>query len=265
MVDSLAATSFEYYPSASNGDRPGETQLNVFRTSAGVPIPVADKTKLMLGAAHELLDVRPSVGESFQLHAPKVTLGVIQDFTKRWGMMAFVDGGLASDFSDDLGSNDVLLSVTAIGTYAVSDQIKFGVGAVYDRRTGTLAPLPAILLDVRLSERLRIKGFAPTYVKFEHHTTDWLDLGVRATFEGNRFHLGEEQAGISNAELAYSNLTVGPKLTLNFTDWTHLDLYAAAAVYRRYELFQDDESLARYELSPTVGYGARFWVAPSGW
>lgn len=263
MIDSLASTSFEYYPASSNGDRPGETQLNVLRTSAAVPIQAAKRTTLIAGAAYELIDVRPSNAESFQLHAPKLVAGIIQGFGERWGVMGFVDAGLASDFSDELGSNDVLLSLTAIGTYAVSDSIKLGAGVVYDRRTGQLAPLPAVLLDWRVSERFWVRGFAPTFVKADYHALRWLDVGVRATFEGNRFHLGNDR--MEDLELAYANLTLGPKLTFNFGKWTHLDVYAAGALYRRYELFQDDESIAKYRLSRTVAAGARFWVAPLEW
>lgn len=263
VFDSLASTSFEYYPSTRNGSGSGETQLNVFRASAGIPIPVAKRTHLVAGTAYEMIDVRPSDAESFQLHAPKATVGVIQGFNDRWGMMGFVDAGAASDFSHELGSSDLLLSLTLIGTYAVTDSIKLGAGAVYDRRTGTLAPLPAVLLDWRVSERFWIRGFAPTYVKADYHTFDWLDLGLRASFEGNRFHLGNDV--MPNLELAYSNLTIGPKATLHFGKWAHVDLYAAGAIYRRYELFQDDESFAKYGLSRTVAAGARFWVAPVEW
>jgi hypothetical protein len=264
--DSLVSTSFEYYPSASNGEQPGETQLNVFRAAAGVPISVAERTKLVLATGYELLDVHPSAAAGFQLHAPKLTLGVIQELPKGWGVMGFVDAGLASDFGDDLGSSDVLFSVTAIGTYAIGDALTLGAGAVYDRRTGSLSPLPAALLKWRISERLRVRGFAPAFVNAEYHATPWLDLGLRSTFEGNRFHLGDERWGASSdLELAYSSLTLGPKATMSWGDWLHLDVYAAAALYRRYELFQDDVSVDRYRLSRTVGYGARFWVAPSGW
>jgi hypothetical protein len=189
----------------------------------------------------------------------------MHDFSKHWSVIAVGDVGLASDFTDPIGSDDLLLSVTGIATYAFNDSVKLGAGAVYDRRSGTLRPLPAVLLGWRISERLRVRGFAPVWLNAEFRSARWLDLGLRSTFEGNRFHLGQDKLQIQDLELAYSNLTVGPKLTFNFTDWTHLDFYAAGAVYRRYELFQDDDSLARYRLSPVVGYGARFWVAPSGW
>jgi len=45
----------------------------------------------------------------------------------------------------------------------------------------------------------------------------------------------------------------------------HLDVYAAGAVYRRFEVFQNDESYLRSDLSPVIGYGASSWVAPFGW
>lgn len=265
LVDALAATSGDAYPSASNGAGQGETQINVFRASVGVPLKVGPKTTIIAALSYELVDVHPSNGATFGLQAPKATAGVIHGFGQHWGLMAFVDGGVASDFTENMSSRDVLLSVTGVGTYAINEQIKVGAGAVYDRRTGNLAPLPAILLDARFGARWRIKGFAPVYVKAEYHAAEWLDLGLRGTFEGNRFHVGESTFGRPDLELAYSNLTVGPKVTFNLTDWVHLDLYAAAAVYRRYELFQGDESVARYSLSPVLGYGARFWMAPSGW
>ena len=265
LVDSVAATSVEYYPSAKNGDRPGETQLNVVRASAGIPIPVSDETRLIAGASYELIDVHPSRSGAFQLHSPKLTLGISHDFSKHWGIIALGDAGFASDFSESVGSQDVLLSLTGIATYSFNDALQLGAGAVYDRRTGKLLPLPALLLNLRLGERVRIHGFAPVWLNADFHATEWLDVGIRSTFEGNRFHVGEQVFGLKNIELAYSNLTIGPKLTLNFGSWLHLDVYAAGAVYRRYELFQNDDSLARYELSPVLGYGARFWVALSAW
>jgi Domain of unknown function (DUF6268) len=265
LVDSVAAASFEYYPSSDNGDYPGQTQVNVARASAGLPIRLNQQTTLVAGVAYELVDVHSSQSKGLQLHAPKASFGVLHDFSEHWGMIAVADAGLASDLEAEVSSDDLLLSLVGIATYAVSDSFKLGVGAIYDRRSGTLAPLPAMLLKWRIAERVRVRGFAPVWLNAEYRTTDWLDLGVRSTFEGNRFHLGGDQSDMKHVELAYSNLTIGPKATLYLSDWVHLDVYAAAAVYRRYELFQEDESFARYRLSPVIGYGARLWFAPSEW
>jgi hypothetical protein len=103
------------------------------------------------------------------------------------------------------------------------------------------------------------------WLRAEYRAASWLDAGLRSSFESNRFHFARGAPRDRSAELAYSNLTVGPQLTFHFTDWVHLDVYAAGAVYRRYELFDDDQRIAREGLSPVMGYGVRLWVAPSGW
>lgn len=262
--DSLASTSFEYYPKSNYGENGGQLQLNVFRASVGVPIPVAEQTTLVAGASYEMLDIHPSDSETFQLHAPVANFGIIQGLGDHWGIMAFADLGFASDFSDKVGSDDVLASLTGVVTYKLSESFTIGAGAVYDRRTGDLAPLPALLLNLRVAERARVRGFVPSYLTAEYRATNWLDVGVRSTLEGNRYHLGEKFGG-KDLELAYSTLTVGPKVTLSVNDWIHFDIYAAAAPHRRYEVFQNDESVSRTKIDSTIAYGARFWIGPSGW
>ncbi len=264
-ADSLAATTVEHYPAASSGDLPGKIAVNVVRGAAGVPIEVGKRTTLIAGAGYELVDARSTQADSLQLHAIKTLVGVDQRIGERFELVLLGEAGLASDFRDPVGSNDLLLSASAFATYAFSDSFKLGAGAVYDRRTGELAPLPAVLLKLKVGPRFRVRGFVPVWLTAEYHVLDWLDVGLRSTLDGNRFHLGKETWGLDNAELAYSNLTVGPKVTFNFSDWLHLDVYAAGAVYRRFEVFQNDESYLRSDLAPVLGYGARFWIAPSGW
>jgi hypothetical protein len=265
LSDSVAAMSVEQYPGAESDGVAGETNLRVLRTSVGAPVPLSEGTTLVVGAAYERLDIHTGAGEELELHAPKALFGGVQRLSERWGLMAFSELGLASSLDGSLGSEDLLLSLTGIATYAVSDSFQLGAGIIYDRRSGELAPMPALMLRLRLSERLRVRGFAPVWLRAECRATPWLDVGLRSSFESNRFHFADGAPPDRDAELAYSNLTVGPQLTLNFSDWTHLDLYAAGALYRRYELFDDDERFAREGLSPVVGYGARLWIAPSGW
>lgn len=265
LADSLVATTAEHYPAAKSGELPGKIAINVVRANAGVPIEVGKTTTLIAGAGYELIDAQPTRAESLQLHALKGIFGVDQRIGKRFELVLIGEAGLASDFRDPVGSNDLLLSATGFVTYSFGESFKLGAGAIYDRRTGELAPLPAVLLKLKVGDRFRVRGFAPVWLSAEYHCFDWLDVGVRSNLDGNRFHLGRETWDLDEAELAYSNLTVGPKVTLNFSDWLHLDVYAAGAVYRRFEVFQNDESYLRSDLSPVIGYGARFWIAPSGW
>jgi hypothetical protein len=265
LADSVAAMSVEQYPGAESDGGVGETDLRILRTSVGAPLRLSEDTTLVVGAAYERLDIHTGEREDLELHAPKALLGGAFRISERWGAMAFGEIGLASSLDGSLGSDDLLMSLTGIATYSVSDSFQLGGGILYDRRSGELAPMPALTLRLRISERLRVRGFVPVWMRAEFRATPWLDVGLRSSFESNRFHFADGAPTDRNAELAYSNLTVGPQVTFNFSDWVHLDLYAAGAVYRRYELFDDDERFAREGLAPVIGYGARFWIAPSGW
>jgi len=265
LADSVAAMSVEQYPGAESDGVAGETDLRIIRTSVGAPLRLSDETTLVVGAAYERLDIHTGEGEDLELHAPKALLGGIFQLSERWGVMAFGEVGLASSLDGSLGSDDLLMSLTGIATYRMTDSFQLGAGILYDRRSGELAPMPAVTIQLRVSERLRVRGFVPVWMRAELRATPWLDVGLRSSFETNRFHFADGAPTDRNAELAYTNLTVGPQVTFNFSDWMHLDLYAAGAVYRRYEMFDDDQSFAREGLDPVIGYGARFWIAPSGW
>lgn len=265
LADNVAAVSVEQYPGAESDGVAGETDLRVFRTSVGAPLPLSEETTLVVGAAYERLDIHTGEGDDLELHAPKALLGAVHQLSDRWGVMAFGEIGLASSMDGSLGSDDLLMSLTGVATYSVTESFQLGAGILYDRRSGELAPMPALTLRLRISERLRVRGFVPVWMRAEFRATPWLDVGLRSSFESNRFHFADGAPTDRNAELAYSNLTIGPQVTFNFNDWTHLDLYAAGAVYRRYELFDDDDRFAREGLSPVIGYGARLWIAPSGW
>lgn len=138
LVDSLAATSFENYPSVADSRANAGTGLNVFRASVGAPLFVGDDTTLVVGAAYERIGVVPSAAEPFQLQGTKATFGIIQGLSEHWGMMAFGDVGLTSDFAEGVGSEDLLLSLTGIATYRWGERIPRQCGP--SRPTGDPGP-----------------------------------------------------------------------------------------------------------------------------
>ena len=268
VADSLASVSYEYLPKAEALHDPrSQISLGVLRFRAGLPIPLSKKTILIPGLSYELIDVHvhgtgtPAIAD---LHAPAANLTLVQMFGDRIMAIASVGAGFASDFRDRVSIDDVLLTATGIVGYKFSDDFTLGVGVGYDRRLGRFQPIPAVVLNWRITDRLRLRGFVPAAVNFEYRATPWLTTGLRGTLDGNTFHSGH-QYGTDGLELAYSTLSVGPKLTFNLVGWTNLDVYAAAAVRRRYEIFVDGNSQNTTYLPPVVAFGARLWFGPSGW
>ncbi|WP_394829245.1 DUF6268 family outer membrane beta-barrel protein [Pendulispora albinea] len=267
--DSVASVSYERYPYAAAPNNPSaQVGLQVFRVRAGYPIRFAKGTILIPGLAYELLDFQqrdgrgPHIGA---LHAPVASLTGIQMITPRLMILASVGAGLASDFDSRVSIDDLQFNVTGMGLYKFSDTFSLGAGVSYNRQTGTLSPVPAVALNWEITDRTRVRGFVPALLNVEYRASPWLTVGVRGTLEGNRFHLSGTKYGRDNLQLAYSTVTVGPKMTFRLADLLHLDVYASAAVWRRYEVFIDGDSVTDKYLSPVALFGARLWVGPSGW
>jgi len=269
LADSLASVSYERYPSVSTpGSAPGDVGLQVFRFRAAYPIFLSKQTILIPGLAYELIDIQQHGGSGADiglLHAPTASLTLVQKITDRISVIGSVGAGFASDFQDRISVDDLQVNLTAIALYKFSDTFSLGAGVSYTRQTGTLTPLPAIALNWQPTESFRVRGFVPALVNIEYRVTPWLTPGIRGTFEGNRYHISEKSTGLENLQLAYSVITVGPKVTFRLADLLHLDVYAAGAFNRRFETYVDGNSTGSAYLAPVVFFGARLWVGPSGW
>jgi len=269
VADSLASISYERYPSVSSPrDATGQLGLQVFRFRAGYPFFLSKQTILIPGLAYELFDFRQSDGAGVNvgaLHAPTASLTLAQKFTDRISLIGSVGAGFATDFQDRVSVDDLQFTLTAIGLYKFSDTFSLGAGISYTRQTGTLTPIPAVALNWQLGDRFRVRGFVPALLNIEYRATPWLTAGIRGTFEGNRYHLSEKSTGGDNVQLAYSTITVGPKVTFGLSDLLNVDVYASFAFNRRFEVFVDGDSTGSSYLAPVLFFGARLWVGPSGW
>jgi Domain of unknown function (DUF6268) len=270
LADSLAGVSVESYPWARDlDDGRRQARVNIVRMNVGLPVRLSERTLLLTGLTYEHINTDLRGGEpgtpSPVFHAPALSLGLVQKVGARWACIGIFGAGLASDFSQPASMADFFVNAIGIVTYRVSDAFSIGGGAVYDQRTGLPRPLPALNLNWRVNQDVRVRGVVPSRLDFEVRANRWVVGGLRAALNGNRYRLGERRYGEDDLRLAYSTLTVGPKLTLNAGEWVHLDLYAAAAVYRRYEVFHDGDKANSVSLAPVVGYGIRFWIGPSMW
>jgi hypothetical protein len=194
-----------------------------------------------------------------------LSLSIVQVLTSRLTLVGSVGNGFASDFSRSVESDDFVFTGMALGIYKLTDTFSLGAGIGYDRRTGSLSPIPLIPFKWRISENLRLRGVLPASFALEYRPAKWLSAGVRGALEGNRYHLSEEKFGAGDLQLAYSTFNVGPKLTFHLGNLVNIDLYASMPVYRRYTAYFQGNDISNTDLSPVMGYGIRFWIGPNGW
>lgn len=269
-AESVAAVTGEYYPSTKGPNARQQIGVDLFRVTASYPLvlePKAPKWILLPGLAYERLEFRtrgiplaPDI-----LHAPLLSFGVLRVVTPKILALASVSTGFATDFGRGVQAKDLVVTGMALVMYRPNSTFSIGAGIGYDRRTGSFNPLPALPLQWRVSPRVRLRGVVPAFLAAEYRTAPWLTSGVRAAFDGNRYHLSDARYRAHDLQLAYSVISIGPRLTFHLTKLVNLDLYANMPVFRRYASYANDEKTSSTYLAPVVGYGVRLWVGLSSW
>lgn len=273
----LASAGYEYYPNAqakrtSMNPDGGDAAFQVFNASLTVPITLSkDRTLLIPGFRYSLLDIIQDEDSLARdqtpvnaLHSLMLKLALLHAFDEHWGMFVSVSGGVASDFGSDLSSDDLVVAAQVLALWTIIPDFTLGAGIGYDRRTGSVSPLPLIGLDWQPSEVFMVRGVVPQSLALRYRAAQWLTLGVEGALEGERYHLSD-RPGVEDVEVAYRVVKVGAAATVHWTPWLHSRLYGGAATLRRFEVFVDDDSRGDLKLETGPFVGLELALGPSGW
>jgi len=268
-----STVSFTYERSTLGPEKPESPDtkdslgIQTFRFRAGSPIPLGRSTLLLTGLSYDLIDFPKSTSRGLPtsaLHAPTLSLGIMQLLGAHLAISATINGGFASDFKDRISMDDVAFGASAGAIYKFSDTFSLGAGVSYSQQTRRFFPFPIIALNWQMGQRFRINGSIPALLNVEYRPASSITFGIRGAFEANVFHVSK-QYGEDNTQFSYMTINVGPKATFNFSNTTHLDLYASASAMRRYEYFVDATSKRDGYLPSVITLGARLWFGSEGW
>jgi hypothetical protein len=271
-----ARIEYEFYPSRSvdgaGADGPESARFQAARVSLTLPTAAGKDTLLLPGLRYTLLDVGESgspSGSSAEsvgsLHSMMLSLGVLQPLSSRFSLFAQVGGGIASDLSDEMSSDDWVVSAQALGLWNIDEGFTLGAGVGYDRRTGEVAPLPLVAFSWEPRHDLLVRAVLPQFLSARYRAANPVTLALDASLEGERYHLGEESSGIADAEVAHSVIKAGPSVTLHWTHWFHTRFTGGVVLSRRFEVYVDDREQGELDVGRGPYAGLELWFGPSGW
>jgi hypothetical protein len=271
-----ARIEYEFYPTAGvqgPGAQAGaEARFQSARASLSVPMPVGETALLIPGLKYQVLDVGQSDANAASdsasveaLHSLALSMGWFQPLGSGWSSFVQVGGGLAGDLTEDIESDDWVVSAQLLALWNVTGELTLGGGVGYDRRTGEVAPLPLVAVNWQPRSDLLLRSVLPQFLSLRYRPEQLLTLALDSGLEGERYHLSESRAGVAHAEVAYSVIKVGPSATLHWTSWFHTRLAGGVALHRRFELYDDDTSLGDLEVGRGPFAGLEIWFGPSGW
>jgi len=274
-----AVASYEHYPSARvrgavGTDGSEEVGFHVLKTGLTVPIALNDGGTLLIpGFKYTLMDVitetsaaDEAVASVDALHALSLSAGMWQRFDEHWSVYGTIGGGLASDLSGDLASDEWVFSAQLLALYTIVPAFTLGAGVGYDRRTGEVAPLPLLAINWQPSHAFMIRGVVPVTLNIRYRPVDALTLALESALEGERYHLDRRRLGVEHAEVAYSVVKLGLAATAHIAELIHTRMYGGAALCRRFKVYvDDDEQGGGLELGSGGYAGIELWLGPSGW
>lgn len=145
-------------------------------------------------------------------------------------------------------------------------EFTLGAGVGYDRRTGSVTPLPLLAVSWQPSPRFMLRGIVPESLAARYRAVQWLTLGVEGALEGERYHIsGDASGGETNAEVAYSVAKVGVAATAHLNKSLHARVHGGAALRRRFEVYLDDDSQGDLRVATAPYVGVELFFGPSGW
>lgn len=269
--------SYEYDPAMEIEDAPGrqpgsKVAFHIFK--AGVTVPVVlggGKTVLIPSLRYNLLSTEqsgtppdPLAPSIDTLHSLMLSMGLYQVLSEHIAFYAMLGGGVAADGPGMFESQALVVSGQLIGIWTIVPEFSIGLGVGYDRRTGSVSPLPLLALDWQPTERIMLRGVLPASLAVRYRLFTPITIGAEGALEGERYHLNEDDFG-KDAELAYSVVKAGLALTLHWTRFMHTRLYGGAALRRRFEPYYQDREVGGFSASPGGYAGLELWVGPSGW
>ena len=95
------------------------------------------------------------------------------------------------------------------------------------------------------------KGIIPVSLEFWYRSNPSVDLGLVISGDGNNFRGDPEIYQVTNPELRYTMLTIGPAAKLRMSKNVVLNIEAGIIGLHRFEFYDGDDEINSYDLKPS--------------
>lgn len=186
-----------------------------------------------------------------RLHSGSYTLMLQHRLSQRWSIWALGTPSIASDLGAEVSRDDFNLQAAVIFIRHFSERFSMGFGAAYSTQFGSAIPLPVMALDWNNGRNMMLRGIFPASFEFWYRPGPRLDLGLIVSGDGNNFHGDPAVYQVTNPELRYTMLTVGPAIKVNLSKLMHLKVEAGLIGLHRFEFYDGDNESGSYDLEPS--------------
>jgi len=178
---------------------------------------------------------------------------MIDSLSPKWKLAAMLMPILASDFESSLSKDDLIIGGILGLIRTIKPNLDLGFGLAYMSDFGNPIPLPFIYIDWQPAPKWIVNGIIPSNLIIGRQMTDWLDLGLELSVDGNRFHGNPAKFGTPKPYMRYSEGTLSSLARFHFSEWLHLNVQGGWGFYRNFEFYENRDKLNSFDMKK-VGY-----------
>jgi hypothetical protein len=169
-----------------------------------------------------------------------------------WSFLTLLMPGIASDLEGSLSGDDYNYQTIAAFYRHFSPEFSLGFGVVYSTISGEPLPIPAIAIEWDNGSNMKFSAILPAEAEFWHTASPAIDLGLKATIEGNEFYGDPDIYKVDDPRMKYSILKVGPAVKVNLSKGVILNVEGGWYGNNRYEFYDGDDKAGTYDME--AGY-----------
>jgi hypothetical protein len=231
-----------------------QAKLSKVKANFTYPIVFSEgRTILINDFSYQLIEFeyRELTNQPKRLHSGSYTLMLQHRISEKWSFWAIASPSLASDLEADISEDDFNFQTAAISIRHFSERFSLGLGAAYSTQFGSAVPLPVIAFDWNNGKNLMAKAILPVSLEFWYRSSPRVDLGLIVSGDGNNFHGDPEIYGVTNPELRYTMLTLGPAAKIKLSKMIILNIEAGLIGLHRFEFYDGDDEVSSFDLKPS--------------
>ena len=259
-----------YYSKQTIEDSSTDGEIGFFEWSGvlAIPQPLKNKKTLFihkLGYSNLKVDTEVDLNNtSFKstkhYHTISYNLGLVQTISPTWRLLLNINPTAASDFSEALSDDDLLIQTSILLIKAKSREFKYGFGLAYTTRFGRQIIIPTGLIQYK-TDRVFLDILLPSKLSLKFNTNKVFNYGFEANLGGGLFNNNSDVQFLNTLidEAGYSRLNLGPTLSFKVKSTINIFLTGGMVVGRKLEFIDITEDV----LDSTPASGPFFRVGIS--
>lgn len=232
------------------------SEIHVF---VNLPMKAGKKTKIIHGFDYGFLQAETHNSTLFESTANQkdfkvfsYSMTAIHQINQKMRWMLQLQPTLASDFEEDLSSDDLVVQGTFLVSKQVSERFSYGLGVIYTTRFGEPQVLPALEFKHH-NDRHTFTAILPAKIEYAYHVgqSKKLSIGLRASTNGANFNLTVQDflnvVPSRINKVIYSRLNAGPVITYKLAKNLKIEAFGGATVARKFRLQDFDEDQFEFD------------------